>query len=337
MKRTFQGFSLKRLLVRLAIWSVLSLSVLYALLVWWCTNELAKPARRPVQAGAMAYVDGAAKAGFQVENFTSSDGMPCAVCTPEKTASFSQRAATVRQQLADRGLDLGEAGNILGTLVILHGRGGNKEDYFPVAERFCAAGLRCVIPDLPGHGSNQGRFTTYGVLEAEMVLKCYQEAAQRYHFEEQPCVILGQSMGGSVAIHTAALKESPFASMVVVSSFGHLENVVREKAEGLLGPILGAAVGSPIDILFGWKTGVNISEIRPMDKAATIQIPTMVVHGDSDKFVPTASGMALFESFPDGTEKQWVAVPTADHNSVLVTDFPLYATMAEWFIKHLRN
>ena len=337
MKTARQEFSLKRLLVRLAIWLVLAVAILYGVLVWWCASELAEPARRPVSAGALPYLEGTAKAGFQVETFTSSDGMPCVVCTPEQTVVFSKRAATIREQLAERGIMLAPSGETLGTILILHGRGGMKEDYFAVAERFCAAGLRCVIPDLPAHGANPKKYATYGMLEAEMVLKCYQEAAVKYHFPEQPSGILGQSMGGSVAIHAAALDGSPFGSIVVISSFDRLETVVRGQTNGLLGSVLGAAVREPADAVFGWKTGVKVSEIRPIDKAATIRIPTMIVHGDTDDFVSTTSGKTLFEAFPNDIEKRWVSVPTAGHNNVLVTDFPIYATMAEWFLAHIEN
>ncbi len=231
------------MLVRLGIWLLLATMILYGVLVWWCTNELAEPPRRQVQKIALPYLDGSAKAGFRVEIFTSSGGMPCAVCTPEKTEAFSKRAATIREQLKERGIEPARSGEILGTLVILHGRGGNKEDYFPVAERFCAVGFRCVIPDMPGHGENREKYATYGMLEAEMVLKCIEEAAAKYTFSEQQSAILGQSMGGSVAVHTAALEDSPFSSMVVISSFDRLETVVLEKNKRSAG------------ISAGWRCG----------------------------------------------------------------------------------
>ncbi len=97
---------------------------------------------------------------------------------------------------------------------------------------------------------------------------------------------------------------------------------------------LGAAVRNPAWAIFEWRTGVNVSEIRPAEKAAGIAIPTMVVHGDSDGLIPMSSGRALFDSFPERTAKRWLPVPTADHDNVLVTDFPLYATMAEWILTH---
>lgn len=335
MKDASAEFPLKRLLVRLGIWLVLATGILYGVVVWWCASEIAEPKRRQVQAGAAAYLDGTAKAGFAVEKFVSTDGMPCLVCEPEAVGVFSKRAALIRQQFAKKGIVLKPAPEIVGTILILHGRGGIKEDYLPVAERFCAVGFRCVIPDLPGHGKNAGRYTTYGVLEAPEILKCYEEAAEKFHFTQQPCGIFGQSMGGAEAVHTAALEGSPFAAMVVVSSFDRLEAVTRSQANGMLGSVLGAAVRVPADRMFGWKTGVKISEINPGEKAAKIRIPTMIVHGDADTFVPTSAGKALFESFPEDIEKQWIPIPTGSHNNVLITDFPLYLTMAEWFLKYL--
>jgi len=31
----------------------------------------------------------------------------------------------------------------------------------------------------------------------------------------------------------------------------------------------------------------------------------------------------------------WLEVPEAEHNNILVTDFPLYAAMAHWLLEHV--
>lgn len=327
--------TLRKRLLRLATGTLLAMAILYLALVWWCAKEIAEPSRRSAGAPHLPYFDGSAKAGFVVEKFVSSDGMPCLVCTPEHVDEVSEKAGIIRGQLAGKGVSLRPAGEIIGTLLILHGRSGIKENYLAVAERFCAVGFRCVIPDLPGHGASPEPFTTYGVLEAPMILRCYGEAAAKFGFAGQPSAILGQSMGGAEAIHTVALDGSPFQSMVVVSSFDKLGTVIRGQADGLLGPILGAAVSAPAGLLYEWRTGIHLSEINSSDKARKIRIPTLVIHGDDDRMVPTASGKALFGSFPEDTKKRWLEVPGAEHNNVLVTDFPLYAAMAHWLLEHV--
>lgn len=326
---------LRRMLIRLGIWLGLATAILYGVVVWWCASEIAEPSRRPMNPAQTAFINGGEVAGFSVGKFVSKNGMPCLVCTPVTVPEFSERAAIIRGQLSKKGIALPASGEIIGTLVILHGRSGMKEDYLAVAERYCAIGFRCIIPDLPGHGANPGRFATYGVNEGQMVLESYSEAAVEFGFFEKPCVVLGQSMGGSVAVHAAALPDSPFQAMVVVATFDRLETVIRSQTENLLGPFLGGAVRTPADMVFGWKTGVRISEINPAEEAVGINIPTMIVHGDSDKTVPTLAGKKLYSAFPESTEKQWLTVPGAGHNNVLITDYPLYAAMGEWLLRHV--
>ena len=329
-------FPLKRLLIRLGIWLLLIFIIIFAVIVWWCVNEIASPARRPVSAACKEFFKETSQAGFTVESFESSDGMPCLVCTPKPMPAFSKKGEVIRGQLLEKEMTLVSSGKIIGTLLILHGRTGMKEDYLPVAERFCAVGFRCVIPDLPGHGANKHQFTTYGVLEAPMVLKCFREASEKYSFAQEPCMMLGQSMGGAYAVQVAALAESPFQAMVVVSSFDKLETVVNGQTRELLGDVVGTAVSGSVDHVFAWKTGVKISEINTAKKASSIRIPTLVIHGDSDKSISVASGKKLYQSFPSDLEKQWLVVPEAGHNNILITDYPLYATMAEWFLKYLK-
>jgi pimeloyl-ACP methyl ester carboxylesterase len=328
-------FPLKRMLIRLGIWLCLGTLILYGVVVWWCASEIAEPSRRPMTPAQTAFLQGSEGAGFSVAEFVSKDGMPCLVCTPLAVTEFSERAAIIRGQLSGKGMELGASGEIIGTLVILHGRSGMKEDYLAVAERYCAIGFRCIIPDLPGHGANPSRFATYGVKEGEMVLRCLSEAGEKLGFSPAPCVVLGQSMGGSVAIHAAALPESPFQALVVVASFDRLGTVIRSQTENLLGSVLGGAVRAPADVVFGWKTGVRISAINPVEKATRITVPTMIVHGDADTSVPTAAGKELFAAFRNRTGNRWLSVPGAGHNNVLVTDYPLYAEMGEWLLMQI--
>lgn len=140
-------------------------------LVWYCVREITEPSQRQMKESASAYFDGSAKAGFKVESFVSSGGMPYLVCIPVVSENpLAERAAIIRRQLEEKGVSMKPVGTPVGNLLILHGRKGIKEDYLPVAERFCAVGFVCIIPDLPGHGSHPGRYTTYGVLEAPKIL-----------------------------------------------------------------------------------------------------------------------------------------------------------------------
>jgi pimeloyl-ACP methyl ester carboxylesterase len=144
-----------------------------------------------------------AEHGMRIERFTASDGTPSLICTP--AGNSGRRGAIIRQQLREENPDMPSFGTVTGNLVFLHGRKGRKEDYLPVAERLCAAGFRCIIPDLPAHGDHPGKVTTYGVREAFLSSRVLREAAAHFGFRKQPCGLVGMSMGVSVAVHAAAL------------------------------------------------------------------------------------------------------------------------------------
>ncbi len=81
------------------------------------------------------------------------------------------------------------------TLLIVHGLAEHMGRYAHVAEAFCAAGYRVVGLELRGHGDSEGkrghvdRWSQY----------CEDLGAALEHVGE-PCVVLGHSMGGLVAL-----------------------------------------------------------------------------------------------------------------------------------------
>ena len=271
--------------------------------------------------------------GMRVDSFAASDGTPCLVVVP--TGRPGERGRIIRNQLAARGLALPPFGKVAGTLVLAHGRKGRKEDYLPIAERLCAAGFRCVIPDLPGHGDHPVDTATYGVRETGLPARVLNEAAAKFGFEKQPAGLMGMSMGGSVAIHAADLPDAPWKALVVVASFDSFASVVGGQAarySGLtLGPLWAGATGT----VYYWKTGIRLEDIQPGRHAASIRIPTLIAHGTADRVVPIHAGRRLFDALPAGIAKKWVEIPDAGHDNVLVTRYPIYADIAEWMMRHV--
>ncbi|MEI6178389.1 MAG: hypothetical protein WCS43_15965, partial [Verrucomicrobiota bacterium] len=152
--------------------------------VFWAGSEIASPPRRPLMDYHREFLTNQAGHGMHIDSFTAGDGTPCIVVTP--AGEPGERGVIIRKQLAERGLSLPSFGQIIGTLVLTHGRKGRKEDYLPIAERLCAAGFRCVIPDLPGHGDHPANIATYGVREAGLPGRMLNETSQKFGFDPQP-------------------------------------------------------------------------------------------------------------------------------------------------------
>lgn len=275
--------------------------------------------------------------GFTLDHFTTKDGTPSLVCTPDPSGNLGERGTKIRQQLSARGLKLEPAGTVKGTLLLIHGRRGRKEDYLPIAERLCAAGFRCVIPDMPAHGDHPASIATYGIREATLPARVLTEAAARFNFEPQPAGLLGMSMGGSVAVHAASLPDAPWKTLVILSSFDSFPTVIEGQANRHIGSALGPLWAKATDYVYHWKSGISIRDIQPHLHATSIHIPTLIAHGTSDRVIDITSGRRLFEALPASTAKRWIEIPGADHDNALITAYPIYADIAEWMLKHAIN
>lgn len=301
-------------------------------IMWWAGSEIASPPRRELMDYHHEFFADPATRGVILTRFTASDGTPCLICTPLPDGTTGERGTKIRQQLTGRGIPLPPAGKTVGTLVLLHGRKGRKEDYLPIAERLCASGFRCIIPDLPGHGEHPASTTTYGVREAALPARVLAEAAEKFKFAPQPAGLIGRSMGGSVAVHSAALPDAPWKSLVVICSFDSFPKVIESQASRYIGSTLGPLWAQGSTAVYQHKTGLPLSAIQPRDHAASITIPTLIAHGTDDKVSSLACGRCLFDAFPATTPKKWIEIPDADHDNVLITAYPIYADIAEWML-----
>lgn len=304
-------------------------------LILWAGSEIASPTRRPLMDYHREFLSNPAAHGFIIERFTASDGTPCLVCTPDPSGTLGDRGTKIRQQLTARGLALKPAGQILGTLVLVHGRKGRKEDYLPIAERLSASGFRCVIPDMPAHGDHPATLATYGVREAGLPARVLKETAKHFAFDPQPAGLLGMSMGGSVSVHAADLPDAPWKALAIVSSFNSFPKVIEGQASRYLGTALGPIWAAGTDIVYHWKSGLHLADIQPARHIASIRIPTLIAHGTTDHVSAIACGKCLYDSLPATTPKKWIEIPAAGHDNALITAYPIYADIAGWMLLNL--
>ncbi len=302
---------------------------------WWGGCQIACLPRRSLQDYHLEFLSHPAAHGVLLKPFAAAN-TPCILVEPLAGAPLGPRGQAVREQLAAQNLELPPPGTIAGTLVLLHGRRGRKEDYLPIAERFCAVGFRCLLADMPGHGDHPSELACYGMREAELPGELLDEAGGLLHFDTKPAGIMGLSMGGAVAIQAAAKHPGRWKALAIVSSFDTLENAVHQQAVSNVGSVLGACWQFGAAKVYEWKTGIRLDSIRSIDAVPALTMPTLIAHGSADHIIPEACGKNLFEALPPQLEKRWVEIPGADHDNVLITNFPIYATLAAWMVEHVR-
>lgn len=309
-------------------WSVILLGVIVAVACGVIVHQgwrLASPERRALQDYHASWLDTPNAHGVEISRLECCGGkVPTLIVEPSKSVSLGKRGLLLREQLQQKGIALGKHGEIIGNMVLLHGRNGRKEDLLPVAERFCAAGFRCVIPDLPAHGESPIKTVHFGALEWERKLPeaVLLEAASEMGFDASSSGLWGMSMGGSFATHAAAYDD--WNSLTIVCSFDRLNHILEEQCEPLSNTIAASCQ------YFG---GVDPTVVTPEEWSKRVQEPVLVLHGDADKLIPISLGRSLYESFAS-PDKRWITVEGGTHQSILVTPMPVYAEMVEWALRY---
>lgn len=89
-----------------------------------------------------------------------------------------------------------------GTVVLLHGHGGDKSLWTMTMAYFRYLGFTVLAPDLPGHGSANLQ-KGYGVADGQRVAEFI-----RHHRLPQPVIVAGHSMGALAAVNAAQVDKS---------------------------------------------------------------------------------------------------------------------------------
>jgi alpha-beta hydrolase superfamily lysophospholipase len=308
---------------------------------WIGSGKFVIPTRRPLEPRHLATLQSPADFGFEIEAFDVALPhergivLKAMLLTPAAHPGKAEKSRRMRQRLIEAGHALPPWGGCHGTVVMLHGRGGIKEDAFPVAERFVAAGFRCLIYDARAHGESGGEFCTYGARETADVSSVVDTARRRFGGREiGPLVAFGISQGAAVTLQ-ALPGENRLRAAVVVAPFAELEPVADRAVENVISPMMPAFLTTMVTMLGGWRADFSPGSIRPIDFAALISVPVMVAHGGRDAVIPYDDGRRIFEILPV-EEKRWRPVPDGTHRDVLSKGGDdLYQEMIEFFLTAL--
>lgn len=275
-----------------------------------------------------------AEFGLQIEAFDAQGALGHRIKALWVTAHPQPGEATRFRRMRDRlGISQDTWLNSRGTVFLLHGRDGCKEDLLLIAERFCAAGLNCVLVDHRAHGRSEGRFCTYGRLEQHDLSAVIDAAEAKFGENLRPIALWGISLGGAIALQTAAA-DRRIAAVISVNAFADLADIARLRGEKLI-----SNVGSHFGVLTLLEasrcSGVNLFQARPESAAARLRIPVMIVHAEDDRVIPLSHANRIFKRIPS-PRKRFEIVPNATHGNVLLEGGDaLYQEMIEFVLMAL--
>src|SRR6266700_4734371 len=174
-------------------------------------------------------------------------------------------------------------------LLWFYGNGETVAAIWPIVREFQPPGTAVLVLDYPGYGGSGGR-ATEGALYAAADA-AYAALRARPDVDPQRIYVYGRSLGSAVATYTAA--HHPVAGLVLESPFTNAAAMAKYHY-GLLPRFL---LRLSLD---------NVANVR------RVSCPILLFHGDADRLVPTAMGMAVAAAAAGPVEV--VLIHGAGHN-----------------------
>ncbi|MEN6407306.1 MAG: alpha/beta hydrolase [Thermoguttaceae bacterium] len=196
--------------------------------------------------------------------------------------------------------------NARAAVLFCHGNGGNLTHRLDTVQMLNRrAGASVLIFDYRGYGRSEGTPSAAGALADARAARAW--LAGREKIAPRDVVVMGESLGGAVAVDLAARDGA--RALVLESTFSSLPDV--------------AAFHYP------WLPVRWFLRTR-LDSASLIHDfhgPLLQAHGDMDTIVPLPIGRRLFEAA--NQPKQFMLMPGHDHNDLMPADY--FDTLREFF------
>ena len=190
----------------------------------------------------------------------------------------------------------------LGTIVAIHGAGGNAEQWKYQIEHF-GRRYRVIAPDLRGHGRSEQPRSAYSL---EEFLWDFTQTLDRLDVSE-PFVLLAHSFGGPIALTFAASQPQRVSRLVLVATAPEIR--LNPIVEGLLRlplpmrtlerlrPAVAPQLHAPLWViqrvlastLFPWRGWELLPQIR---------VPTLIIGGQFDLIVPGSALQRMQAQLP---------------------------------------
>lgn len=196
-------------------------------------------------------------------------------------------------------------GSARGTVYFLHGNAQNISAHVVNVSWLPVVGYNVFLLDYRGYGRSTGDPDLEGVLIDSMAgLKWAVE-----HSPDLPVFVLGQSLGGALAVLTSHQAEFKPAGVIIDGAFAGFRQIAREKLHQFWLTWPGQA---PLSWLIP-------ASHEPLDIVGQLELPLLVIHSEADAVVPFHHGQQLYEAAQP--PKQFLGTETPHGATFTVYEF----------------
>ena len=184
-----------------------------------------------------------------------------------------------------------------------------------------------LLVDQRAHGKSQGDTITFGILERLDCLQWVNYAAMRFHCD---ILLYGLSMGAATVLMASGLHLPSNVKGIIADCPYHSPKCIIQKVCKEMGfpPNLTFPFIRLGGLLFG---RFDIAATTAGDAVRHASVPILIIHGESDHYVPCAMSEDVLNSSPDYVTRH--TFPGADHGISYLVDTPRYKKVVSDFIK----
>lgn len=177
--------------------------------------------------------------------------------------------------------------NARGSILVLHGNAQNLSTHVNSVLWLVKEGFNIFIFDYRGYGWSGGEPSLEGVhRDAAAALERLFSLPET---DPDKVVVLGQSLGGSIAVYTVAhsQRREQIRALVIDSAFSSYRRIAREKLNDFW-------LTWPLQVPLSWTVTDDLSAEKWIGQIAPV--PVLILHGLDDPVVPTHHGRLLSEA-----------------------------------------
>ena len=192
-------------------------------------------------------------------------------------------------------------------LIYFHGNAGNIDVRLPELEKIRDLGVNVLGVSYRGYGRSTGSPSEEGIYSDGQA--AYRFAVDSLGYAGENIIILGRSIGTTVAINTAQNKN--VAKVILVTPLTNGREFAKARHLGFL-------------------SFLAENRFDNLGKCRNVRAPVLIIHGTQDEIIPYALGVRLYDLIQG--KKKFVCIPGGRHNDLELVDPHAYWGSIKEFI-----
>ena len=221
------------------------------------------------------------------------------------------------------------------TVIILHGWKDDAIIRMDSVRLYYDMGFNVFLPDIRSHGKSEGKYIGLGCVDQGDVIKWIEFLQEK---EKHNCtfVLDGFSMGGVTALALSGNTNLPKSVKAIISegAFTSIKELLPTKLKINL-PILKYIMFFLVEACSKIFAGYGFNENSPEQMIQKSNIPTLIIHGVNDDFVPLYMSKKLFSLC--SSEKEYFVSEIGAHGTIAWHEKEVYQEKIKTFLKKYLN